>query len=161
MLLVLLLNACTGTETTNDNSNTSGANQTGNSNSAVNAQDDIEELSKIIKLPVPPVEATYSEVNASNGAPNKKRFVAILKFSTADANQIATGAEKYKPPSPADVDAEDWFPPELVAKSQETGDTSLKGIDYAATDFLQPPYTGGRLTRINDTDFFVLELTSL
>ncbi|MDQ3042529.1 MAG: hypothetical protein M3R11_09180, partial [Acidobacteriota bacterium] len=73
---------------------------------------------------------------------------------------IVASAERYKTPAPADIDAEDWFPPELVAKSQESGDASLKGIGYAANDFLQPPYSNGRLTRINDTDYFVLELFS-
>jgi hypothetical protein len=36
----------------------------------------------------------------------------------------------------------------------------LKGAAYAANDFLQSPYNNGKLTRINDTNYFVLELFS-
>jgi len=161
LLTIVLFNACSGNKTVNVNSSASNNNQTANSISEIVAQDDVEELGKIIKLPAAPSEAAYSEINPSGGKPNGKKLVVILKFSTADANQIAASAARYKPPAPADVDAEDWFPPELVAKSQETGDASLKGVEYAANDFLQSPYTSGRLTRINDTDYFVLELSSL
>ena len=161
LALVFLLSGCSGNETANVNSAAPNANQTANSESVVNAQDDIEEFGKIVKLSTPPVEVTYNEIHSKDGDPNKKRLVAILKFSAADADQIATNAEGYKTPAPADVDAEDWFPPELIAKSRETGDSSLKGVEYAATDFLLPPYASGRLIRINDTDFFVLELFSL
>ncbi len=153
-------NACSGNKTDNVNSSASNNRQTANSISEIVAQDDVEELAKIIKLPAAPSEATYSEINPNSGAMSSKKLVVILKFSTADANQIAANAERFNPPAPADVDAENWFPPELVAKSQETGDASLKGVEYAANDFLQPPYASGRLTRINDTDYFVLELFS-
>ena len=157
-LIVFLLNACSGNKNANVNSSASDANQTANSIAEIHPQDDVEELVKIVKLPFTPVEATYSEFNLSAGEPNKKRLVVILRFSAADADQIAANAEKYRTPAPADIDAENWFPPELIAKSQETGDGSLKSVEYAANDFLQPPYTDGRLTRINDTDYFVLEM---
>ena len=166
-LLVLALNACSGNETANVNRSVPNANQTTNPNAEIIAQDDVEELGKIIKLPFAPVEATYIETNLNDknsdsrmAAPDKKKLVAVLKFSAGDANQIVAQAEKYAPSAPLDVDAENWFPPELIAKSQETGDEFLKGISFAANDFLQSPYLNGRLTRINDTDYFVLELSS-
>jgi hypothetical protein len=160
LLTIILFNACSGNKIAGDNSSVPNSNRTANTISEIVARDDVEELSKIIKLPAAPDEATYSEIKLSGGAPNNLKLVVILKFSTRDANQIATVAEGYKPPALADIDAEDWFPPELVAKSQETGDASLKGVEYAANDFLQPPYASGRLTRINDTNYFVLELFS-
>ncbi|MDQ3063304.1 MAG: hypothetical protein M3R14_10685 [Acidobacteriota bacterium] len=155
-LSIFLLNACAGNETANTNSLASNV----NSKTEVVAKDDIEELGKIIKLAFVPEEATYSEINLNdrNSVPNQKKLVAVLKFSAENANQIVAQAEKYNPPAPADIDAENWFPPELVAKSQETGDEFLKGAAYAANDFLQSPYINGRLTRINDTNYFVLEL---
>ncbi len=160
LLTLVFFNACSGDNTASVNSSAPNGNQTANSISEIVAHDDVEELGKIIKLPAAPDEATYSEIKLNGGEPNNVKLVVILKFSTADANRIAAGAERYKPPAPADVDAEDWFPPELVAKSQESGDAVLKGVEYAANDFLQPPYASGRLTRINDTDYFVLELFS-
>jgi hypothetical protein len=157
-LSIFLLNACAGNETANTNSFASNV----NSKTEAVAKDDLEELGKIIKLPVVPEEATYSEINLNdrNPAPNNKKLVAVLKFSAENTKQIVAQAEKYNPPAPADIDAENWFPPELVAKSQETGDEFLKGIAYAPNDFLQSPYINGRLTRINDTNYFVLELFS-
>lgn len=161
LLTVILFNACSGNNAAGDNSSAPNSNQTANSISEIVAHDDVEELGKIIKLPVAPDEATYSEIKPnSSGDPSSVKLIVTLKFSTAAANQIAASAERYKQPAPADVDAEDWFPPELIAKSQESGDASLKGVEYAANDFLQSPYAGGRLTRVNDTDYFVLELFS-
>ena len=157
-LSIFLLNACAGNKTSNTNSFAQGV----DSKTEVVAKDDLEELGKIIKLPFVPEEATYSEVNLNDRNPptNQKKFVAVLKFSAENANQIVAQAEKYNPPAPADIDAENWFPPELVAKSQETGDDFLKGVAYAANDFIQSPYINGRLMRINDTNYFVLELFS-
>jgi hypothetical protein len=166
-IIAVLLGACAENQTGNGNFAASNAGQTADSNVEIVAQDNIEDLDRIIKLPAVPLEATYSEINLNGKnsapqfpAPNEKRFVAVLRFSTEDAAGIVASAEKYKPPVPSDVDAETWFPPELIAKSQETGDEYLKGVEYAANDFIQPPYRGGKLTRLNNTDYFVLELTS-
>lgn len=166
-LSVFLFGACAENKTVNTNSVAPKAGQVSNSNSEAAAKDDVEELGKIIKLPFAPEEVAYSEINLNDKnseprvpAPNEKKLVAVLKFSSEDANQIVAQAEKYKTSAPSDVDAESWFPPELIAKSQETGDESLKGVSYAANDFYQSPYANGRLTRLNDTDYFVLELSS-
>jgi hypothetical protein len=158
-IIAILLGACAGNQAGNGNSVASNANQTANSSGEIVAQDNIEDLDKIIKLPYIPLEATYSEINL-NKSPNERKFVAVLKFSPEDTAKIVTAAEKYKPSVPSDIDAETWFPPELIAKSQETGDEYLKGVEYAANDFIQPPYLNGKLTRLNNTDYFVLELTS-
>ena len=161
-IIAVTLGACAGNQIGNDNSVVTNASQTANSKVEIVAQDNIEDLDKIIKLPYTPLEATYSEINpnSKNTAPNEKRFVGVLKFSTEDAAKIVADAEKYKPSTPSDIDAETWFPPELIAKSQETGDEYLKGVEYAANDFVRPPYLNGKLTRLNNTDYFVLELAS-
>ncbi|MCY7377117.1 MAG: hypothetical protein LH472_14245 [Pyrinomonadaceae bacterium] len=161
LLMVIFLNACSGNKSENSNA-APNANRASVQTIETNAQDNVEELAKIVKLPRPPEEATYNEINlpAKNAAPNEKRLVAVLKFSPEDAAAIAAAAEKYQPPVASDIDAETWFPPELVAKSQETGDEFLKGIEYAANDFVQSPYLNGKLTRLNDTNYFVLELVS-
>ncbi len=166
-LMLVSLNACSGNKTANANASAPNANQTVNSSGETIVQDDVEELARIIKLPLLPEEATYSETKppsknaaSQNSAPHEKRLVAVLRFSPEDAAKIVAAAEKYQSPAPSDIDAETWFPPELVAKSQETGDEFLKGNAYAANDFLQPPYQTGKLTRVNDSNYFVLELTA-
>lgn len=155
---VCLFAGCAADETAN--SNQSARNQPTKSAPVV-PLDDVEALGKIVKLPAEPIEATYCEfdlsreTNARPSVPNAKRLVAALLFSADNADQIANAAGTA---APLDVDAENWFPPELIAKSQETGDETLKGTSVSAKDFLQPPYVNGRLTRINDTNYFVLEL---
>ncbi len=162
LIVTFFLSACLGNQSGDSNSNASNTLLTANSNRETTVQDDVENLGKIIKLPSAPLEATYSETspNDRNAAPNEKKLVAVLKFSPEDAAKIVTNAGKYKPSVVSDIDAEMWFPPELVAKSQETGDEYLKGVEYAANDFIQPPYLNGKLTRLNNTDYFVLELVS-
>ena len=133
------------------------------------SKDDVEELDKIINLPIQPEEAVWREDNSekrdsggSGSIPssNGQKLTVVLKFSAEDAQKIVEKVDKIKPPFASDVDAESWFPPELIAKSQESGDGNLKGISYAAAEFLREPYKNGKITRISDTNFFVLELTS-
>ncbi len=159
--VIFLLNACSGNEAVNVNSVSPNSNSNA---AAIVPIDDVEGLGRIVKLPLVPEEATYYEFDLSADAnsrpavPNAKRLVAVLKFSAEYADGLVKNAGINHAPAPLDVEAENWFPPELVAKSQETGDGSLKGVSYPATNFLQPPYANGRLTRINDTNYFVLEL---
>ena len=162
---ILPLGACSADNTADNNSSIANAISNKDSNLEVVVQDDVEELGKIIKLSVEPQETTYVEnvlndINSRRPAPDGKKLVAVLKFTNANAAQLVAQVEKYKPAVPADIDAEMWFPPELIAKSQETGDEYLKGTAYAADGFLQPPYLNGRLTRIDNTNYFVLELSA-
>lgn len=157
--MIFLSDACSGIDTANVNS-PANIPRTNSSNPGVTARDDVEELGKIVKLPILPEEASFTENALNANEPDKKRLVAVLEFAAADANQIAANAEKYAAPVPFDVDAEDWFPPELIAKSRETGDVYLKGVSFSAQDFFQPPYSSGRLTRVKDTNYFVLELST-
>ena len=126
-----------------------------NNESSSQPKDDIAELEKIIKLPFHPEEAIWLSL------PNEKKLVVVLKFSPEDANQIVQQAEKYQPATQSAVEADNWFPAELIAQSQLSGDETLKGNSHAANDFFQPPFTNGKITRIVDTNFFVLELTAL
>jgi len=169
-LSVFLLCSCAKVENADKNEN-SPANQAANGsiqkNDAQTAKDDLEELEKIIKLPAAPEEATYREddLNAQNKEPNanaaiEKRLTAVLKFSAADASRIVEQAAKYKPSATSEIEAEDWFPAELVAQSQLSGDETLKGETFAADDFFQSPYAHGNLTRIGNTNYFVLELSA-
>lgn len=171
MLAILFSSACNDDNLTNDSTNSSAE----NSNQATNAngentnaaKDDIEELGKIIKLPLLPEEANYWEENLSvadgnnqNSALNAKKLVAVLKFSPENAAQLISHIEKIRPPADSQIDAESRFPSELVAQSQLSGDETLRGKSYAAADFLQTPYKSGKITRVENTDYFVLELTT-
>lgn len=150
-----LFSACGGSADSNQKSN--GANQTTSANSNSNlTKDDAEEFGKIVSMPFVPEEVMWRETNSNN----TKKLIAVLKFSAQDAQAIVAQAENYKPAAPSEIDAENWFPPELVAQSQQSGDEILKGKAYAANDFISREYKDGKLTRISDTNYFVLELTA-
>ena len=165
---IFFLCACGVNENRNQNPQLPNTNQANVANAnAELPKDNVEELARIIKLPFTPEEVVWRDDNLNVGshenrqpAPNDKKLVAVLRFSASDANQITAQAGKYKPPVQEEIDAESWFPAELIAKTQLSGDETLKGITYAAKDFLQPPFVNGKITRVAETDYFVLELTS-
>lgn len=154
LTVVFFLAACGSGENANQLTNqTISVKNNANANLS---KDDVEEFGKIVNLPAKPEEVTWREIDSQK----TKKLIAVLKFSARDAQVVAEQAEKHKAVETIKLDAEDWFPPELIAKSQESGDESLKGSAYQADDFLQNPYKNGRLARIGDSDYFVLELTA-
>ena len=163
LLIAAIFTACGSNTDVNSNSANQTANSA-NSNSAASLKDNIEELEMTIKLPLHPEEAVWREENlAKNGdnrvpAPTDKKLTVVLRFLKDDADKITAQAEKYKPAASEIINSENWFPAELVAQSQTSGDETLKGKSYAANDFYNVPYADGKLTRIDGTDYFVLEL---
>lgn len=109
-----------------------------------------EELGVIAKMPYETLDIVWKEY------PKTKRVLAVMRYSTADANKIV--AEAGGNPEGQTIQVETWFPDELIAQSEMSGDNALKGIAYPATAFYQEPYTDGKITRVEGTDFFVLEL---
>lgn len=155
--------SCTSGGTENSNSNTVAANNA-NLNNSNAVKDSVDELELTIKMPFHPEEAVWREdVLGKMGdsrvpAPTDKKLTAVLRFLKDDAAKITEQAEKYKPAAPATIPTEKWFPAELIAQSQTSGDETIKGASYPANDFLNPPYSDGKITRIEGTDYFVLEL---
>ncbi len=129
------------------------ANSANQANDAANVtKTNVEELGMLINMPYETEEAVW------RSDPEQKKITAVLRFSSEDARKFTEQAEKQKKPTNAVIGTESWFPAELVAQSDQSGDDSLKGISYAANDFYQAPYTDGRIIRVENTDYFVLEL---
>lgn len=148
LFIFLIFSACRSPET--------NANQTANSNNSrktttENVKDSTEEFEKIAQLPVKPEEVLWRELE-------DKKIIAVLRFSAIDAQTIVSETEKQSPPQNATISSENWFPPELVAKSQQSGDETLKGKTYSANNFLLAPYSKAKITRIDETNYFILEL---
>lgn len=167
LLLISLcwLISCKEYDNTNINKNTNAAyaNQSVNAvNKKVPPKDDAIELSKIISLPYAPEEAVWREeppaAQANVNRTAARKITAVLRYTDEDAQKIVEQAEKYQPGTQAIINTEDWFPAELVAQSQLSGDETLKGTAYPANDFIQQPFNNGRIVRINDTNYFILEL---
>jgi hypothetical protein len=152
LLLFQLLIGCTGYSSNGVANNHSTA-STNNADSN-SARTNVEELGVLVAMPFETEDVVWKEI------PHQKKVVAVLRFSPSDANKLVEEAAKLRKPAPVDVISEVWFPPELIAQSETSGDGNLRGIAYAANSFYQPPYTDGQITRIQDTDYFVLELNA-
>lgn len=150
LLFCFLMLACAGKPDVNRpaNANASAA-ANNNSNSA---QSNAEELGLLVNIPYELEDVAWKQDEAS------KKLTAVLLLKPQDAAAFVAEAERVTAPSAANVSSETWFPAELVAQSGLSGEDNLKGTAYAPTTFLQPPYTSGRVTRIENTDYFILEL---
>lgn len=169
IVAVFLITGCGESKTGIENENMSVSKNQSENVETANANisnDSLDELDKLIKLPILPEEATYREdkpieqTDDNSPSTERKKLIVVFKFSAEDAQKVVEQIDKSKPTTASSIDAESWFPPELIAKSQESGDESLKGISYSADEFAKEPYKNGKLTHIDNTDFFVLEVTN-
>ncbi len=150
----MLSASCVGKLDSNQNTNaTSNINQIVQVERAANHS--VEELGLIIKLPYQPVEASWRNEPKSD---NRSSIQAVLLFTIDDGKTLIAEAEKLKPGQPVEVVAENWYPTELIAKSEMGEESKIAGKAYPADAFFQPPYNFGRLIKIEDTDHFILEL---
>jgi len=165
-VFLYLLFAAIFTTCQSNNGNLNAADQSNNAAKPTNeaVKDDLVELELTIKLPFHPEEARWMEETFGKPGDNRvpgptdKKLTAVLLFQKPDADKIVEQAATYGTPVPAVINPEKWYPNELVAQSQTSGDETLKGNSYPANDFLNLPYTDGKITRIEGTDYFVLEL---
>lgn len=149
--------------TNSGNANAANSAQANTNPANLPAKDDVSELLTIVRLPEVPEEVVWREeplgkVNDRVPGPDDKKLIAVLKYDQETAAKLIAQIEKNKQPEPAEVGAENWFPEELIAQSQVSGNEMLKGTTYAANDFFNMPYGNGKITRVENTNYFVLEL---
>lgn len=120
------------------------------------SNDNADELALLINLPYEPVELAYRETKANNS----RTLTVVLRFSSAEADQITKKAEAVNPPVDTQVKIEDWFPAELVDRGDVQLETTLPGKTYSASEFAKEPFSSGLLTRIGETDYFVLVMAA-
>ena len=147
---ILLTYGCSGTQT---NSNTSANTNSPQTNSNA-AKTNVEELGMLVNVPYESDECFWKDDAAH------KRIKAVLRFPATETARLIADADKVRPPQKVSIPSESWFPAELIAQSDMTGDDSLSGQAYAANAFFQDPYNEGRIVRIDDTDYFVLEINA-
>ncbi|MGI8669103.1 MAG: hypothetical protein ACR2J3_04545, partial [Aridibacter sp.] len=118
-------------------------NENTNINSNANVAEDNEvKLREKIRFPYEPIgDSPWQEDTKS--VPNK--LTAVLKFSEEDTQKLLEKVRAENKDFVVNLDAESWFPAELIAKGDATGDNTLKGIRYSAKNFLKPPYLNGNL----------------
>jgi hypothetical protein len=151
ILTVAMLAVGCGSGPANSNSSANANAASANSNTT---KTNVEELGMLVNVPYESDECSFREF------PSQKKIVAVLRFSQNEANRLIADAEKIRPPERVSIDPESWFPPELVAQGDSSAEDQLKGNAYAANAFFQDPYTNGRIIKIDDSDYFILELNA-
>lgn len=149
ILFVLSLGACRSQPATNDNSQNTNSS---NTNVAANsANDGVEELRSLIQIPYDPEEVSWRVTG--------NRLVAVILLTTENyktfSSRLNAGQGKQ-----VQVAVERWFPAELITMSEMTGETTIGGTAYPATDFYQAPYNEGNATLIPETNYVIVELQS-
>jgi hypothetical protein len=119
-----------------------------------NTKTNVEELGMLINVPYESDECSFREF------PSQKKIIAVLRFPQNEANRLIADAQKVRPPQQVNINPESWFPPELVAQSEMSGDDTLNGKSYAANAFFQDQYNEGRIIKIDDSEYFILELNA-
>lgn len=150
--LSVLASACGGSGTSNGP--VSGVQGNTNSHTSRAPRTNVEELRLLVNVPYDVEDVAWKEDTAS------KSLIAVLRFSPTDSDKIVAEAERSGAPQAGVISPEAWFPDELIAQSAMSGDNILKGLSYSAAAFLHEPYSAGKLTRIDDTDYFILEASS-
>jgi hypothetical protein len=142
--------ACSGEPGANSAPSNSRANA--NSSSSKKANDNLEELGMLVKVPYEPEDVLWLE------EPGRKLTIVLL-YLPADVQKIVTDAEKHGAATNASIEPADWFPKELISQHDLSGEP-LQGKQYPANEFFHAPYNSGRLIRIDGTDYFIVELTA-
>jgi hypothetical protein len=123
-------------------------------------KDDIDEFEKLVRLPYYPEDVTWRETTVENSPEgNGTKIRAILLFKKEEFEKLMALPDKQTSLGTIELEAENWFPDELVARSDFSGDRVLKGIVYPADSYFAAPYTKGRLLLLEGTDFFILEVS--
>ena len=147
-----MLSSCSGG---NKNANARPANAASVPGEDANtAKTNVEELALLVNVPYEADDVLWKLYT------NQKEVVAVLHFSKADADKIIADASGRQAPQTVTIASESWFPAELIAQSEMSGEDRLRGMAYAADSFFMEPYTSGRIVRIEGTDYFVLQLTA-
>jgi hypothetical protein len=137
---------------TSDNAPTNAVNHTSESKDI--EKTNVEELALLISVPYQTEDIVW-KLDAEH-----KKVVAVFRFSPEDAGRVVAEASKFGHSQGVSIETETWFPDELMAQGDLSGDNALKGTAFPANNFFQEPYTSGRIVRIEGGDYFVLELTS-
>jgi hypothetical protein len=155
LVILLALEILASCSSPNGNNNVANAAAANASNAAASGpQDNIEELGMLVRLPFVPEEVVWEE------KPGQKKLTAVLRFSPENATKMATEVAKNGPATADTLTVESWYPNELIAQGELTGESTVKGQSYPAEPFLNPPYTKGKITRVENTDYYILQISS-
>lgn len=122
-------------------------------------KDGVEELEALIKFEIKPEDLVWKEFRAENaGSVQGRRILAVFQLTKQDAKDLVDRSSKNGEGTSALIPVEKWFPPELITQSDMSVDEGIAVTTYPADEFFKGPFDKGTISRVDKTDFFVLEL---
>jgi hypothetical protein len=114
----------------------------------------VEELGLLIKVPYEAEDVVWKV------SPNGAKVTAVLLFPKDTAERIIAEAQAFGQGQNVTISPESWFPEELIAQGEMSGDAAIRGTAYPANAFFLDKYNAGRIIRIEGGDHFVLEVSA-
>jgi hypothetical protein len=151
LTLTLLFGCGGGAGTDAGNSNVAG-NTAAETTSKANTN--AEELGLLINFSWETEDLAWKRDDA------RKTLVAAFRLSPEDVKKLSDQLSSKGQGAPKEVAVEEWFPAELVAQGESRGSSTVPATAFPANDFYQPPYTEGTISRVDSTDYFVIELNA-
>ncbi len=155
---ILSFAACNGNDAANNGNQVNTVSRGEQPSPSDQAKDNIEELGSIINLSFEPEDVAWQDnaANSTNG--NVRKLVAVLRYSPENTKRVVAAAVKTGQGTPGTRGTETWYPAELVSQGEIGGDDSVNVVTYSAGEFLRPPFTEGKLSAVENSDYFILEL---
>jgi hypothetical protein len=137
--------------------NSTSANSEANRAAAVprKANDKAEELGLLINFTLEPEDIVWRQEDSP------KKIVAVFRLDEEDTKKLMEQLTVRSQGAAKSITVDDWYPAELVTGGETTGSSTVDGTAYPADEFYQPPFSQGTITRIDNTDFFVLEISAV
>jgi hypothetical protein len=151
ILASLSLSGCSGTAGDGASNANAATNSIANTNKA---NTNAEELGILINFPWETEDLAWKKDDA------KKTLTAAFRLSPEDAKKLSDQLSANGQGAPKEVTVEDWFPAELVAQGESAGGSSVPATAFPANDIYQAPYNEGTVSRVDGTEYFVIELNA-
>lgn len=151
LLAIQSVSSCSSS-TGDQNANAAKANKSSSVSNVV-PKDNADELGLLVALPFEAEEVAWEE------KPENKSLTAVIRFSPENAAKMSAELTKNGAGVPETLSVETWYPAELIAQAELSGESAIKGRSYSAEAFLNPPYTKGKITQIENTDYFILQIS--
>jgi hypothetical protein len=153
LLLTLLSFTACNEEIENDNGTNKETSNVQPQKQIGETSDDSDDLAEFIKLPFIPEDVTWQQIEVQGG----KKIFAVIRFESKDTPLVLAQSQAGEK---AELAAERWFPQELTAQSDISGDQVLHGTTYATNAFYKDPFNKGRVIKLDGSDYFIVELTT-
>jgi hypothetical protein len=112
----------------------------------------LEDLKLLVRVPYEAEDAVWRV------DPSTKKLTAVIIFTPEDSAKLLAELKTKGEGRSAEIASESWFPEELIAKSEMSGDAELRGTSYSADPFFLDLYRNGRVIHIEETEIFIVEL---